>query len=143
MIVILLLLTSATGAFGQNLLSFPETLEIELIDFLRPDFKLAYHLVRPSRAWTLFSGNYEGAVDRIRAERRPIITLGSIPDVLFKYQSDTLFQWGYPLRYSILSLRIGVKADDLEDHHPQPRRGNGDILNLYLNFNFLIDIWFK
>jgi hypothetical protein len=60
-----------------------------------------------------------------------------------KYQSDAVLQWGYTLHDSILLLRIGVKAEDLKHIDFQTRRENNDLLNLHLNFNFLIDFWFR
>jgi hypothetical protein len=87
--------------------------------------------------------NYQGAENRPPAGIKPILNLGTFPDVLLKYQSDTVIQWGYTLHDLTLSLRIGVKAADFNYLDFQTRRENNTLLNVNLNFNFLIDFWFK
>jgi hypothetical protein len=74
---------------------------------------------------------------------KPMLNLGSIPEVLLKYQSDTVLQWGYSFKDLILLLRLGVKSEDFKDLEFQTRRENNYLSNLNLNFNFLIDFWFK
>lgn len=145
--VILLLFTVAGKAFGENPKNYSGKLDIKFIDFLGADFKFLYNSIEPfskvSQIWKLQPDNNQGTENRKRAGTKPILTLGSIPEALLKYQSDAVLQWGYTLHDSILLLRIGVKAEDLKYIDFQPRRENNDLLNLHLNFNFLIDFWFK
>ena len=140
---ILLLFTGAKEAFGENLLNYPGPLEIKLVDFLRSDLRLAYNFSKASQIWKLQLENYQGAKNRQPTGIKPILNLGTFPDVLLKYQSDTVIQWGYTLHDLTLSLRIGVKAEDFNYLDFQTRRENNTLLNVNLNFNFLIDFWFK
>ena len=141
--LILLLFTGAKEAFGENLLNYPGPLEIKLVNFLRSDLRLAYNLSKASQIWKLQLENYQGAENRQPTEIKPILNLGTFPDVLLKYQSDTVIQWGYTLHDLTLLLRIGVKAQDFNYLDFQTRRENNTLLNVNLNFNFLIDFWFK
>ena len=72
-----------------------------------------------------------------------MLNLGSIPEVLLRYPSDTVLQWGYSFKDLVLLLRFGVKAEDFDYLEFQTPRDNNYLLDLNLNFNFLIDFWFK
>jgi hypothetical protein len=74
---------------------------------------------------------------------KPMLNLGSIPEVLIRYQSDTVLQWGYSFRDLVLLLRFGIRAKDFDYLDFQTRREDTYLLDLNLNFNFLIDFWFK
>jgi hypothetical protein len=143
---ILLLTTGAEQVFGENPIKYTGKLHIKFSDSLNVNFTSLNNPVDTfdtvSRIWKLQTEN-KGIENQDGLRARPILNLGSVPDVLLKYQSDTVLQWGYSFRDLILLLRIGVKAEDFNYLDFQPRRENNDLLNLHLNFNFLIDFWFR
>ena len=143
---ILLLIAGAEQTFGENPLNYPRKLDIRFIDFLSVNFVSPYNPVdtfdKVSQIWKLQSENIK-IESQDWSRGRPILNLGSVPEVLLKYQSDTVLQWGYSFRDLFLLLRIGVKAEDFNYLDLQPRREINYPFNLNLNFNFLIDFWFK
>jgi hypothetical protein len=145
--LILLFIVGAGQAFGENPIRYPGKLDIKLTDFRSIDFMSLYNPVdtvgKLSQIIRLQLKMDERIQNRNWSGPRPILNLGSIPEVLLTYQSDTLFQWGYSFKDLILSLRFGVRADDFNYFDFQTRRENNDPLNVNLNFNFLIDFWFK
>jgi len=145
--LILLFIAGAGQAFGQNPIIYPGKLDIKLIDFRSVDFISFYTPVdtlgKVSQIWKLQLEKDKSIEKQNRLGPRPMLNLGSIPDVLLKYQSDTVLQWGYSFKDLILLLRLGVKAEDFNYLDFQPRLENNYLFNLNLNFNFLIDFWFK
>jgi hypothetical protein len=104
------------------------------------DLKFVYNPV-VSQIWKLQSdmnlGMNREANNQEWVHTSPVLYLGSIPEVVLKYQSNAVVQWGHTFRSSILLLRIGLKPEDLAHID---FRNKGD--NPY-GFNFLIDFWFK
>jgi hypothetical protein len=145
--LILLLIVGAGQAFGENPIKYPGKLDIKFIDFRSVDFMSLYNpvdtLSKLSQIWKLQIEMEKRIEKQDGSEPRPMLTLGSIPEVLLKYQSDTVLQWGHSFNDLILLLRFGVKAEDFTYLDCQPRPENNDLFNLNLNFNFLIDFWFK
>lgn len=143
--LILLLTVGAGQASGENPIKYPGKLDIKFIDFRRTDFMSLYNpidtLSKVSRMMRLQLVMDKRTENQDWSGPKPMLNLGSIPEVLLKYQSDTVFQWGYSFKDSILLLRFGVKAEDLNYLDFQPRPENSSVLNL--NLNFLIDFWFK
>jgi hypothetical protein len=147
--LILLLTVGAGQAFGENPIRYPGKLDIKFIDFRSLNLTSFYNPVDTvGKVSQFLRMQLDLDMDkRIDSQDwsgpRPILNLGSIPEVLLKYQSDTVLQWGYPFKDLILLLRFGVKAEDLNDLDFQTRRDNNYLFNLHLNFSFLIDFWFK
>jgi hypothetical protein len=145
--LILLFVIAAEQAFGENPIRYPGKLDIKFIDLPSLDFLSLYNpvdtigKVSQIMRWQLEADKKIDNQDR--SGPKPVLNLGSTPGVLLKYQSDTLLQWGYSFKDLILSLRIGVKAEDFNCLDFEPRPENNFLLNLNLNFNFLIDLWFK
>jgi hypothetical protein len=143
----LLLMTGVGQAFGENLIKYPEKLDIKLIDLSRVDFRSLYHPVyrldKISQVWKLHLDMNKGAENQGQMGTKPILNFGSIPEVMFKYQPDTVVQWGHTLRDLILLMRIDVKADNLPRLDMSPRHENNNFFLANLNFNFLVDFWFK
>ena len=147
-IFLILLLIAGTGqAFGQNPITYPGKLDIKLLDFRSVYLMSLYNPVdtlgKVSRIWRLQLEMDQRIEKQDWSGPRPMLNLGFIPEVLLKYQSDTVLQWGYSFKDLILLLRFGVKAEDSNylDFQPQPE--NNYLFDLNLNFNFLIDFWFK
>jgi len=145
--LILLLTVGAGQAFGENPIKYPGKLDIKFTDFRSLDFISLYNPVDTvSKVSHLMRLQLE--MDK-RIEKqdspgpKPILHLGSIPEVLLRVQSDTVLQWGHSFKDLILLLRFGVKAEDFYYLELQTRRENNYLSNLNLNFNFLIDFWFK
>jgi len=145
--LILLLIGGAGQAFGENSVKYPGKLDIKLIDFRSLDFTSLYNPVdtvgKVSQILRLRLEMDKRIENKDASGPRVILNLGSIPDVLLRYQSDAILQWGYSFKDLILLLRFGVKAEDFNYLEPQTRRENNYLWNLNLNFNFLIDFWFK
>jgi hypothetical protein len=146
-LLILLLLTGARQTLAENPTRYPGKLEVKFTEILSADFKYLYNPVntlnRVTQFWKLHLDPNKDIENQKRTGTKAILNLGSIPDVLLKYQSDTVFQWGYTLRDLILLLRIAVKTEGLDSFDFRAQRENNYLLNLNLNFNFLIDFWFK
>jgi hypothetical protein len=144
--LILLLTTGAEQVFGENPIKYPGKLTIKFSDSLSANFMSLYNPVDTldtvSRIWKLQSEN-ERIENQDGSRARPILNLGSVPDVLLKYQKDTVLQWGYSFRDLILLLRIKLKAEDFNYLDFQPRRENDHLIYRNLNLNFLIDFWLK
>jgi len=144
--LILLLTTGAEQVFAENPVNYPGNLDIKFSDSLSANFMSLYNPVDTfdtvSRIWKLQLEN-KSIENQDGSRARRILSLGSVPDVLLKYQSDTVLQWGYSFRDLILLLRIGLKADDFNYLDFQPRRENDYLIYRNLNYNFLIDFWLK
>ena len=145
--LILLFVFGAGQAFGENPIKYPGKLDINSIDFRSLDFVSLYNPVDTvTKVSHIIRSQLE--VDK-RTENqdwsgsRPMLNLGSIPEVLLRYQSDTVLQWGHSFKDLVLLLRFGVKAEDFKYLEFQTRPDNNYLLDLNLNFNFLIDFWFK
>ncbi len=145
--LILLLVIAAEQAFGEDLKRYPGKLDIKFIDLRGLDFMSLYNPVdtvsKVSQVMRLQLEMGKKIDNQDWSGPRPMLNLGSIPEVLLKYQSDTVLQWGYSFKDLILSLRIGAKAEDLNYLDFEFRPENHFLFNLNLNFNFLIDLWFK
>ena len=145
--LILLLTFGAAQAFGENPIKYPGKLDLKFIDFRSLDFTSLYNPVdtvgKVSQIMRLQLEMDKRTENQDWSGPRPMLNLGSIPEVLLRYQSDTVLQWGYSFKDLILLLRFGVKAADFNYLDFQPRPENNDLFNLNLNFNFLIDFWFK
>jgi hypothetical protein len=145
--LILLLTIGAEQAFGENPIKYPGKLDIKFIDFRSLDFLSLYNPVdtvgKVSHLMRLQLETDKRIANQDSSGPKPMLNLGSIPEVLLKYQSDTVLQWGYSFKDLILLLRLGVKSEDFKDLEFQTRRENNYLSNLNLNFNFLIDFWFK
>ncbi len=141
------MIAGAGQAFGENPIKYLGKLDIKFIDFLSVDFMSLYNPVdtlgKVSQIWKLQLEMDKRIEKQDWSGPRPMLNLGSIPEVLLKYQSDTVLQWGYSFKDLILLLRFGVKAEDFNYLDFQTRRENNTLLNVNLNFNFLIDFWFK
>jgi hypothetical protein len=141
--LILLLIAGVEQAFGQNRITYPAKLDIEFVDFLRADLKFSHNTCEPFttvlQTSKLQLAHNQDAENREWTGSKPILTLGSIPDILLKYQSGTLLQWGYTLRDRVLSLRIGARAEDSGHIDFKGGREKNDIINFRINFDF----WFK
>jgi len=145
--LILLFVFGAGQAFGENPIKYHGKLDINSIDFRSLDFVSLYNPVDTvTKVSHIIRSQLE--VDK-RTENqdwsgsRPMLNLGSIPEVLLRYQSDTVLQWGHSFKDLVLLLRFGVKAEDFKYLEFQTRPDNNYLLDLNLNFNFLIDFWFK
>jgi len=145
--LILLLTVGAGQAFGENPIKYPGKLDIKFIDFRSLDFTSLYNPVdtvgKVSQILRLQLEMEKRIENQDCSGPRPILNLGSIPEVLLRYQSDTVLQWGYSFKDLILLLRFGVKAEDFNYLDFQTRRENNYLLDVNLNFKFLIDFWFK
>ena len=145
--LILLFVFGGGQAFAENPIKYPEKLDIKFIDFRSLDFMSLYNPVdtvgKVSQIMRFQLGMDKRIENQDRSGPRPILNLGSIPEVLLRYQSDTVLQWGYSFKDLILLLRFGVKAEDFNYLDFQTRRENNYLLDVNLNFNFLIDFWFK
>ena len=145
--LILLFIVGAGQAFGENPIKYPGKLDIKFIDFRSLDFISLYNPVdaigKVSHIMRLQLEMDKRIENQDWSGPRPMLNLGSIPEVLLRYQSDTVLQWGYSFKDLILLLRFGVKAEDFNYLDFQTRRENNDLLNVNLNFKFLIDFWFK
>jgi hypothetical protein len=143
----LLMIAGAGQAFGENPIKYLGKLDIKFVDLLSVDFMSLYNPVdtlgKVSQIWKLQLEMDKRIEKQDWSGPRPMLNLGSIPEVLLKYQSDTVLQWGYSFKDLILLLRFGVKAEDFNYLDFQTRRENNTLLNVNLNFNFLIDFWFK
>ena len=144
--LILLLLAGARQALAENPTTYPGKLDVKFTQILSADFKDLYHPIdtfnRVTQVWKLHLDPNKDIENQHRTGTKPILHLGSIPEILLKYQSDTVFQWGYTLRDLILLLRVAVKAEALDSFDFRAQREANYLLNLNLNFNFLIDFWF-
>jgi len=145
--LILLFIVGAGQAFGENPIKYPGKLDVRFIDFRSLDFISLYNPVdavgKVSHIMRLQLEMDKRIENQDWSGPRPMFNLGSIPEVLLRYQSDTVLQWGYSFKDLILLLRFGVKAEDFNYLDFQTRRENNDLLNVNLNFKFLIDFWFK
>jgi hypothetical protein len=145
--LILLLIAGAGQAFGENPIKYPGKFDIKFIDFRSIDFMSLYNPVDTVGKVSQIMRVQLEMDKRIENQDwpgpRPMLNLGSIPEVLLKYQSDTVLQWGYSFKDLILLLRFGVKAEGFNYLDFQTQRENDTLLNVNLNFNFLIDFWFK
>jgi hypothetical protein len=145
--LILLFVFGAGQAFGENPIKYPGQLDIKFVDLLSVDFMSLYNpadtLSKVSQIMRLQLEMDKRIENQDWSGPRPMLNLGSIPEVLLRYQSDTLLQWGYSFKDLILLLRFGVKAEDFKYLDFQTRQENNYLLNVNLNFNFLIDFWFK
>jgi hypothetical protein len=145
--LILLFVFGAGQAFGDNPIKYPGKLDIKFVDLLSVDFMSLYNpadtLSKVSQIMRLQLEMDKRIENQDWSGPRPMLNLGSIPEVLLRYQSDTLLQWGYSFKDLILLLRFGVKAEDFKYLDFQTRQENNYLLNVNLNFNFLIDFWFK
>lgn len=145
--LILLLTVGAGQAFAENPIKYPGKLDIKFIDFRSLDFMSLYNPVdtvaKVSQIMRLQLEMDKRIENQNWSGPRPMLNLGSIPEVLLRYQSDTVLQWGYSFKDLILLLKFGVKAEDFNYLDLQTRRENNYLLNVNLNFNFLIDFWFK
>jgi len=144
---ILLFVVGAGQAFGENPIKYPGKLDIKFIDFRSLNFTSLYNPVdtvgKVSQIMRLQLEMDKRIENRDWSGPKPMLNLGSIPEVLLRYQSDTVLQWGYSFKDLILLLRFGVKAEDFNYLDFQTRRENNYLLNVNLNCNFLIDFWFK
>jgi hypothetical protein len=144
--LILLLTTRAEQVFGENPIKYPGKLDIKFSDSVKANFMSSYNPVDTfdtvSQMWKLQSEN-ERIGNQHGSRARPILNLGSVPDVLLKYQKDAVIQWGCSFRDLILLLRFGVKAEDFNYLDFQFRRENDHLIYRNLNLNFLIDFWLK
>ena len=144
---ILLLIAGAGQAFGENPIKYPGKFDIKFIDFRSVYLMSLYNPVdtlgKVSQIWKLQLETDQRIEKQDWPGPRPMLNLGSIPEVLLKNQSDTVLQWGYSFKDLILLLRFGVKAEDFDYLDFQTRRENNTLLNVNLNCNFLIDFWFK
>jgi hypothetical protein len=134
------LLMTGVAYADNDIMQYLENYDFKLIDDLSNEIKFVYHPVI-NQIWKLQSDiNLDmnrGAENQAWVHTSPVLYLGSIPEVLLKYQSNALVQWGHTYRNSILLLRIGLKPEDL---------GHIDVRNKGDNpygFNFLVDFWFK
>ena len=147
LILILLFIFGAGQACGENPVKYPGKFDVKFLDFRSLDFMSLYNPVdtvaKVSQMMRLRLEMDKRIENQEWSGSRPILNLGSIPEVLLNYQSDTVLQWGYSFKDLVLLLRFGVKAEDFNFLDFQTRRDNNDLLNLNLNFNFLIDFWFK
>jgi hypothetical protein len=145
--LILLFVFGAGQAFGENPIKYPGKLDIKFIDFRSLDFTSLYNPIdtvsKVSQIMRLQLEMDKRIENQDWSGPRPMLNLGSIPEVLLRYQSDTVLQWGYSFKDLILLLRFGVKAEDFNYLAFQTRRENNTLLNVNLNFNFLIDFWFE
>jgi hypothetical protein len=145
--LILLLLAGTQQALAENPTRYPGKLDVKFTEILSADFRHFRHPVdtlnRVTQVWKLHLDPNKDIDNRHQTGTKPILHLGSIPEVLLNYQSDTVFQWGYTLRDLILLLRIAVKAEGVDSFDFRAPRENNYLMNLNLNFNFLIDFWFK
>ncbi len=145
--LILLLMTGVGQAFGENLIKYPHKLDVKFIDFSSVDFKPLYQPGNPfekiSQVWKLQLDMNKRADNQRWMGTKPILHFGSIPEVMLKYQPDTVVQWGHTLRDLILLMRIDVKADNFTRLDISSRHENNNFLLSNLNFNFLVDFWFK
>ena len=143
--LVLLLTVGADQAFGENPIKYPGKLDIKFTDFRSLDFMSLYNPVntlgKVSQIMRFQLEMDKRIENQAWAGPRPMLNLGSIPEVLLRYQSDTVLQWGYTFKDSILLLRFGVKAEDFNYLDFQPRPENSS--PFHLNLNFLIDFWFK
>jgi hypothetical protein len=124
----------------NDIIKYLGKFDIGVIDRVSNDLKFVYNPF-VNQIWKLqLDMNLDmnkGAENQESAHTRPALNLGSIPEVLLKYQSNAVVQWGHTFHSSILLLRIGLKPEDLAHID---FRNKGD--NAY-GFNFLIDFWFK
>ena len=145
--LILLLTFGAAQAFGENPIKYPGKLDLKFIDFRSLDFTSLYNPVdtvgKVSQIMRLQLEMDKRTENQDWSGPRPMLNLGSIPEVLLRYQSDTVLQWGYSFKDLILLLRFGVKAEDFNYLNFQSLQENNTLSNVNLNFNFLIDLWFK
>jgi hypothetical protein len=144
--LILLLTFGAAQAFAENPIKYPGKLDLKFTDFRSLDFMSLYNPVdtvgKVSQIMRLQLEMDKRTENQDWSGPRPMLNLGSIPEVLLRYQSDTVLQWGYSFKDLILLLRFGVKAEDFNYLNFQSPRENDTLLNVNLNFNFLIDFWF-
>ncbi len=145
--LLLLLTVGATEALGENPSPSARTLDIELTDSGRIGLLSIYERLdmvgKFSQIWKLKLDAGKTIKNQNGARARPALTLGAFSDALLNYQPDTILQWGHSFRNLILSLRFGVKADGLNEVNFKHGSEVNDLFNLNLNFNFLIDVWFK
>ena len=139
--IILLLITAADKTFGESPLKYDSKLNFRFADFLSADFKYLsnpiYTLNRVPQIWELqLDMNKDAEIQGLNGTK-PVLNLGSIPEALLKYQSDTVLQWGHTLRDITLLLRIGIGMEDFKPIDNQDKPENSYILN------FMIDFWFK
>lgn len=137
----LFFLLMAGVAFADNdIMKYVGKFDIRVIDRVSNDLKFVYNPL-VNQIWKLQSDMNldmnKGAENQEWVHTRPVLYLGSIPEVLLQYQSNAVVQWGHTFRSSILLLRIGLKPEDLA-HIDFRNKGE----NAY-GFNFLIDFWFK
>jgi hypothetical protein len=124
-------------AFAENdIMKYLANLDLSVINRVSNDLKFAYNpVVNP--VWKLQPDMNREAENQEWVHTSPVLYLGSIPEVVLKYQSNAVVQWGHTFRSSILLLRIGLKPEDLA--HIDFRN---KVENAY-GFNFLVDFWFK
>lgn len=139
-ISVFLLLLTGTAFADNDIIKYLGKFNIRVIDRVSNDVKLVYHPV-VNQVWKLQSNmNLDMNREANHLEwvhTTPVLYLGSIPEVVLKYQSNAVLQWGHTFRSSILLLRIGFKPEDVA-HIDFRNKGE----NTY-GFNFLIDFWFK
>ena len=146
-LLILLLALGAGQAFGENPLKYPGKLDLKFMGFGSLNFMSLYHPVdtfgKVSQIMRLPLEMDKRIENQTWSGPRPMLNLGFIPEALLRDQSDTVLQWGYSFKDLILLLRFGVKAEEFNYLDFQSLRENNGLLNANLNFNFLIDFWFK
>ncbi|KPK22069.1 MAG: hypothetical protein AMK69_20545 [Nitrospira bacterium SG8_3] len=145
--LILLFIAGAGPAIAENPIKYPGKLDIKFFDIRSlGSMPLNYPvdtLGKVSRIWKLQLEMDKSIKKQDWSGSRRILNLGSIPEGLLAYQSDTVLQWGYSFKDLILLFRFGVKGEDFNYLDFQTRRENNILLNVNPNFNFLIDFWFK
>jgi hypothetical protein len=145
--LILLFVFWVGQAFGESLIKYPGKLDIKFIDFRGLDFTSLYNPVdavgKVTQIMRLQLQMDKTVENQDWPAPRPLLNLGAIPEALLRYPSDTVLQWGYSFKDLILLLRFGVKAEDFNYLDFETRPENNSPFNLNLNFNFLIDLWFK
>lgn len=143
--LILLLIFWAAEASGENPIKYPGKLDLRFRDFRSLDFTSLYNPVdtvgKVSQIMRLQLIMDKRTENQDWSGPRPMLNLGSIPEVLLRYQSDTVLQWGYSFKDLVLLLRFGIKAEDFNSSNFQSLQENNTLQNL--NLNFLIDFWFK
>jgi hypothetical protein len=124
-------------AFADNeIMKYLEKFDIRFIDRASNDLKFVYNPF-VNQMWKLQLDMNKGTENQESARTKTGLNLGSIPEVLLRYQSNTVLQWGHPFGNSVLLLRIGAKPEDLAHIDFRNKADNA------FGFNFLIDFWFK
>ena len=134
------LLMTGVALAENDIMQYLANLDLRVINRVGNDLKLVYNpVVNPIRKLESdmnLDMNRE-AENQEWIHTSPVLYLGSIPEVVLKYQSNAVVQWGHTFQSSILLLRIGLKPEDLAHIDFRNKRDN------VYGFNFLIDFWFK